>query len=526
MLQDNNPPALIYCRVSSDKQVRDGHGLSSQETRCREYARHKGYNVVQVFHEQGISGKLLDRVQMQAMLGFLTKNKQHPHIVIIDDISRLARSVEAHITLRNAIAAAGGKLESPSIEFGEDSDSRLVEHLLASVAAHQREKNAEQVKNRMRARVLNGYWVSGAPIGYKYAKQPEHGKILVRDEPVAGILATALKSFASGKLDNPSDMKRFLESQAEFPKNKKGEVYLQRVFDILNRVLYSGRITMPEWGIRNHPAKHEALITFEEWVLIQKRLKDGSNAPTRKNISDDFPLRGFVTCSACDMPMTSGFSKGRSRHYGYYNCHQKSCDLYGKSIKKELVESEFETLLKDITPPENAEEAITAIFKKAWEKRTHDRQRGLFATKNQLTDIERKIGGLIDRVVEADNGSLVAAYEKKIRELEDQKIILLEKIADQGRSVPDYNGHLRTALKMALNAHEIWVSGNLSLKRTVLKLCFTDKMSFDKKEGFRTAPISLPIRLAGQIAPTSSYMVEAAGLEPASISTTSAALHA
>ncbi|MEM1275316.1 MAG: hypothetical protein AAGH74_02235 [Pseudomonadota bacterium] len=35
--------AVIYCRVSSAKQSSRGDGLASQETRCREYARYKGY---------------------------------------------------------------------------------------------------------------------------------------------------------------------------------------------------------------------------------------------------------------------------------------------------------------------------------------------------------------------------------------------------------------------------------------------------------------------------------------------------
>ena len=72
--------------------MKNGHGLSSQETRCREHAKHKGYRVVEVFLEEGWSGKLLDRPQMQAMLAFLRKHKRHhQNVVIIDDISRLAR---------------------------------------------------------------------------------------------------------------------------------------------------------------------------------------------------------------------------------------------------------------------------------------------------------------------------------------------------------------------------------------------------------------------------------------------------
>lgn len=41
--------AVIYCRVSGIKQTTQGSGLSSQETRCCEYARYKGYEVANVF---------------------------------------------------------------------------------------------------------------------------------------------------------------------------------------------------------------------------------------------------------------------------------------------------------------------------------------------------------------------------------------------------------------------------------------------------------------------------------------------
>jgi DNA invertase Pin-like site-specific DNA recombinase len=41
--------ALIYCRVSSRAQEADGHGLQSQETRCREFAVKKGHEVAAVF---------------------------------------------------------------------------------------------------------------------------------------------------------------------------------------------------------------------------------------------------------------------------------------------------------------------------------------------------------------------------------------------------------------------------------------------------------------------------------------------
>ncbi len=203
------------------------------------------------------------------MLVFLKAHKKENLVVIIDDISRLARNIETHIKLRSSIAEAGGKLESPSIEFGDDSDSRLVEHLLASVAAHQREKNTEQVRNRMRARVMNGYWVFHAPVGYKFENKPMHGKILVPDEPVASIVKEALEGFASGRFATQGEFKNFLESKPAFPnKNKKGEVHFKTVNDMLKRPLYAGYLDVPNWDIKMHPGKHEALISFETWKRI------------------------------------------------------------------------------------------------------------------------------------------------------------------------------------------------------------------------------------------------------------------
>jgi len=50
--------AVIYCRVSSDRQVREGDGLRSQETRCTEFAKQKGLPVLKVFRDAGVSGVL------------------------------------------------------------------------------------------------------------------------------------------------------------------------------------------------------------------------------------------------------------------------------------------------------------------------------------------------------------------------------------------------------------------------------------------------------------------------------------
>ncbi|MCV6576162.1 MAG: recombinase family protein [Cohaesibacter sp.] len=124
---------VIYCRVSSTAQTKRGDGLASQERRCREYARMKGYAVIARFDDD-LTGKLVNRPGMQAMLDFVRQNRADNCVVLIDDISRLARDVEARRELRRTIIKAGGRLESPSVEFKQDADSRMVENVLAGAA--------------------------------------------------------------------------------------------------------------------------------------------------------------------------------------------------------------------------------------------------------------------------------------------------------------------------------------------------------------------------------------------------------
>jgi hypothetical protein len=83
----------------------------------------------------------------------------------------------------------------------------------------------------------------------------------------------ALEGFASGRFATQGEFKAFLERKPAFPnKNKKGEAHFKTVKEILERPLYAGYIDVPNWDIKLHPAKHEAIISFETWKKIQNRL--------------------------------------------------------------------------------------------------------------------------------------------------------------------------------------------------------------------------------------------------------------
>ncbi len=509
--------AVIYCRVSSQKQVQKGDGLGSQETRCRDFAKLKGYEVVDVFKDEGVYGSMIDRPAMQNMLKFLASHKKkQTHIVLIDDISRLARSLDAHIHLRTAINEAGGKLESPSIEFGEDSDSILVENLLASVSQHQRQKNAEQTKNRMHARVMNGYWPFYPPTGYKYASvKGENGRVLVRDEPLASVIAETLEGFAAGRFETHTEIKRYLQDHTIFPIPKSGEIHIQRIDNMLNQPLYAGYMTIEKWDIKLRPAKHEPLISFETYQEIQERLHGKAKAPAKANLSDDFPLRGFITCNCCGEPMTGCWSKGRNQKYPYYYCYNKDCTEFRKSVRKEKVEAEFEELLLELKPSQELFFTAMDMFRDLWAGQK-DRNKGdVIILKQELSKIDDRVEQFLDRIVDTESPKVISAYEQKIEKLEQQKIVIQEKIQNCGRPLTAFDETFRTAMDFLANPHRLWTSDKLEDRRLVLRLVFSEKLPYQRNEGFRTARTALPVTVLQQLKGGDYEMARPAGFEPA-----------
>ncbi|MEL6468056.1 MAG: recombinase family protein, partial [Pseudomonadota bacterium] len=104
--------AVIYCRVSSRAQETDGHGLESQETRCRQYAAAQGYDVVMTFPDTVTGGgDFMKRPGMMALLAFLDAQPDENYVVIFDDLKRYARDVEFHLKLQREMIARGATRE-------------------------------------------------------------------------------------------------------------------------------------------------------------------------------------------------------------------------------------------------------------------------------------------------------------------------------------------------------------------------------------------------------------------------------
>lgn len=193
--------------------------------------------------------------------------------------------------------------------------------------------------------------------------------------------------------------------------------------------------------------------------------------------------------------MTANWTKGRNAAYPYYVCRHRGCEKFGKSVARDKVESAFESTLRHMTPRPEILGVFAKLFRKRWSDAASKAKEGQTAIKVQASAIDKKITQLLDRIVESDSSTVIGAYERKVEELERQKLVLAEKTARCGTALPDYDETFRTAFDFIANPCFLWVTGSLEDKRIVLKLTLDSHLEYDWNEGVRTPELSLPFKM-------------------------------
>jgi len=171
----------------------------------------------------------------------------------------------------------------------------------------------------------------------------------------------------------------------------------------------------------------------------------------RKNIGNDFALRGFVCCDSCAVPLRSSWAKGKFKHYAYYLCQTVGCDSYGKSIARDKVENDVGVLVKALQPSKTLLKLATAMLRHAW---THQRDQAAEIAKSaarQVADIEKQIESLLDRIMDASYITVIARNEEKIAKLEKQKAVVSGKTVSQGDSGTTFEEKLEPVLTFFAN---------------------------------------------------------------------------
>ena len=503
--------ALIYCRVSSTRQKVEGHGLESQEHRCRVYAEQKGYEVEEVFRDDYTGGgDFMKRPAMSKLLGYMDGKPYNTYTVVFDDLKRFARDTVFHWKLRNELKARQATPECLNFNFEDTPEGEFVETIMAAQGQLERKQNARQVIQKMKARLEQGYWPFDVPPGYKNIKHPIHGKLLVPDEPKATIIRQALEGFAYGIFLSQTDVQMFLQEKDFFHRKKKKKVHLGEVGRLLNRLLYTGFVEYPNWDVGRRKGHHEPIISLEVFEMIQGRLKKKNKLTIRKDGHNDFPLRGGVLCSYCLEPLTASWTTKRQGAYRapYYRCKTGDCVFGGKSIRRDFIEPQFEGMLKELQPKKDILALIHAIVLDVWKSKTEEIVVSISQKTADKIIIEEQIDSYLKRISKIQDEKLIGVYENKVGELNAQLVGLDENIAKLKNQDFSFETALDIVFDFLKSPYSMWKNGELREKKTVLKLIFRNKLSYAKDTGFGTADLPVIMRLFDLSESNRSQLVE------------------
>jgi len=507
--------ALIYCRVSSDRQATEGHGLDGQEQRCREYASRQGYVVEKVFRDSfSGGGDFMNRPAMSQLIEYLDKNPSIRFAVIFDDLKRFARDTQFHIKLRMALKVRDAKPECLNFNFEDTAEGEFVETIFAAQGQLERKQNTRQVIQKMKARLESGYWTFGSKKGYTMIKDPLHGKLAVPHKTEAPLLKYALESFSTGVFVRKIDACKYLVENGFWGKQSP-EKYIDKFSIILRDPFYSGSIEYPEWEVERRKGHHKAIISLDTYEINQRRTKSqGLSKRIRVDVSDDFPLRGLHVCGECNKPLTGAWVKGRSKKYPYYYCQNKNCEQNGKMIRKKDMEDAFTSLLKKQILGGGVDVLVQKVFSGVWQEEAGDIRKLEDLKQRKRQELEVKISELTDLIIAAKSDAVKRAYEGKLEEV----VIEFEGIGAVDIDLSDTSVPYQTALNKATgllkSPYKIWSSVDVLEKHRLYFFIFEEKLAYSKKTGYRTDNLPCAVRLFEEFACVNSHDVEMGGIEP------------
>ncbi|MFC3569344.1 hypothetical protein [Paracoccus simplex] len=105
----------------------------------------------------------------------------------------------------------------------------------------------------------------------------------------------------------------------------------------------------------------------------------------------------------------------------------------------------------------------------------------------------------MERIVEADNASVIKAYEGKIAKLEREKLLLTERAAQIVPPKGRLEEFIEPALEFLGNPWNLYENGSLAFKRTVLRLAFAEPLRYSMDSGYRTAETAFPFKVLAAI---------------------------
>ncbi len=268
----------LYLRLSrDDEKETESESISNQRAFLTDYAGRNGFNIVEIFTDDGYSGTSFDRPAFIQMIKMVEEKKINT--IITKDLSRLGRDyiktgyyLEEYFPLNNIryIAVNDG------IDTFINSSGNDMSAFRAVFNDMYAKDISKKVRTSLNTKKRNGKFIgSSAPYGYK--KDPLDKNHLIIDETAAHYIRRIYSEFLSGesiigiahkltinKIPTPSEYKQLTATQKQF-KGVWNDTIVRR---ILSNPTYAGNLTQNMSTKINYKIKRKVRIPKEKWITV------------------------------------------------------------------------------------------------------------------------------------------------------------------------------------------------------------------------------------------------------------------
>jgi site-specific DNA recombinase len=331
--------AVVYARVSSKEQEKEGFSIPAQLKLLTEYAAAQGFAVAKE-HVDVETAKQTGRVAFGEMVAYL---KAHPsvRVMLVEKTDRLYRNLKDWVTLDELEVEIHFVKEGVVLSRGSRSSEKFMHGIKVLMAKNYIDNLSEEARKGMQEKAEQGIWPTVAPLGYRNVAGVDGKKIIEPDPESAPIISRLFEWYATGMLSLKGAAQKAKAAGLVYRKSG-APVPVSTVHATLRNRLYMGEF---EWNGRVYLGKHQPLVTRDLWERVQGVL-NARHAKKHRRVKHDFAFSGLIACGHCGCSIVGEIKKQR---YVYYHCtgYKGRCDE--PYVREEIIGRRFSELLCRLT---------------------------------------------------------------------------------------------------------------------------------------------------------------------------------
>jgi site-specific DNA recombinase len=454
--------AILYARVSSKEQEKEGYSIPSQLKNLRGHAMVVDLNLVNEFVDVE-TAKETGRPGFTQMLDFLKKNPAC-RILLVEKTDRLYRNLKDWVTIDELELEIHFVKENVILSRDSRSSEKFMHGIKVLMAKNYIDNLSEETRKGMLEKAEQGLWPSFAPLGYRNVSDPNGKRIIEPDPTLAPMITQMFEWYATGQY-SLADVTNMARANGMLFRKSNDAVPKATVNKILRNRLYTGDFN---WDGKTYSGVHAPLVTRELWERVQAAL-DGRLANRHRKVKHDFAFSGLISCGHCGCSLVGEIKKGR---YVYYHCTGYKGKCPEPYTREELLEERFAVLLKGLVLDDEIMAWVTEALRQSHvdAKRYHDAAIArLHAEYNRL---QSRIDAMyVDKL---DGRIEVAFFDRKASEWRSEQDRLLLSIEEHQAANQTYLEEGVRLLELAQRAHRLFQEQEPREKRRLLNFLLSN----------------------------------------------------